>query len=378
MKGIKSCFSLFLGFSLFAGAAAEGIMPSSPVTVEEGAFEGCGFESVILSGDTVSVEDRAFADCTSLRSVTIPSTVASVAETAFEGCGEDLLILTDGEGAALDLALSQGFDYGGGTVRVVIASETYDGDPYHSNLYGTATDARGFRDMFASWERTEGNITLLEDPDRDTILQSISSGFAGAGSLDISVFVFAGHGTRDSGTGTSSLIAYRDTQGISAAALRNAFSGIGGRKVIIIDACYSGGLISDETTVNSEEELSAGAKSFVSGFIGPFVRLTSRSALTADGFFIMTACSDSQLSYETQIISGGSEAYAGLFSYNFNCGCGWNEVTGERCDAAADQNGNGIVALGEIEEYVSGCVSSYQTVMMYPSGNLWFGLFRND
>ena len=345
--------------------------------IDDSAFESCSFESVVLPQGTLSLGIRAFADNAHLEKIVIPSTVSSIDPSAFDGCPRDLLIVTEG-GYPLSWAIGNTFDYSnGGHARVLVTVETYEGDNSRQTLSGTATDGAGYVNMFAGFTRTAGDVTLVENPGREELLSLIPSTFAGAGDCDISVFVFLGHGLRDTDSGTSLLAAYCDTEGITASQLQAAFSGVGGRKVIIIDACYSGGLITDETEPQSEEETLKAAEEFTRDFTAPFM-FRSRSALTAGGYYIITACSADQQSYETVFTCGGVSADAGFFSYYFNLGCGWNEVSHTADSLRADRDHNGIVTLDEIAVYTSGRLPSLQTVTVYPAGADWFGLFRND
>ena len=375
MKPLILAITILYIFSLIPSAQTEAILPGSTGCIEDSAFENCSFESVILPQGTQSLGDRAFADNACLRKIAIPSSVSSIASSAFDGCPRDLLIVTDG-GYPLSWAMSHSFDFtDGGTARVLITIETYEGDDSRQTLFGTATDGAGYAEMFEGFTRTAGNITLAENPGREELLSLIPSTFADAGECDISVFVFLGHGFRD--TDTSLLAAYCDAEGISASQLHAAFAGIGGRKVIIIDACYSGGLITDDTEPQSEEETLKSAEAFTRDFTAPFM-IRSRSALTNSGFYIITACSANQQSYETDFSSGGVSASAGFFSYYFNLGCGWNEVSRSSGTLRADSNQNGIVTLDEIAVYTAGRLPSLQTLTVYPTGADWFGLFRND
>ncbi len=377
MKHLILAITILYIFTLAPSARAEAVLPGCADCVGDSAFEGCSFESVVLPESIRSLGVRAFADNAYLEKIVIPSAVTFIDPSAFDGCPRDLLIVTDG-GHPLSWAIGNVFDYSdGGHARVLVAVETYEGDDSRQTLYGTANDGAGYASMFAGFTRTSGDITLAENPGREELLSLIPTTFAGAGDCDISVFVFLGHGLRDTDSGTSLLAAYCDTEGISASQLQAAFAGVGGRKVIIVDACYSGGLITDETEPQSEEEALRAAEAFARDFTAPFM-FRSRSALTTGGYYIITACSANQQSYETVFTSGDVSADAGFFSYYFNLGCGWNEVSQTADSLRADLNQNGIVTLDEIAVYTSGRLPSLQTLTVYPAGADWFGLFRND
>lgn len=61
-------------------------LPASLTIIEESAFEGIAAETVEISQNVVSIEARAFANCTSLREITIPATVLNIDPTALAGC----------------------------------------------------------------------------------------------------------------------------------------------------------------------------------------------------------------------------------------------------------------------------------------------------
>jgi hypothetical protein len=62
-------------------------IPSSVITIGDGAFESCiGLTSINIPNSVTSIGDRAFLDCTGLTSINIPNSVTSIGDRAFEGC----------------------------------------------------------------------------------------------------------------------------------------------------------------------------------------------------------------------------------------------------------------------------------------------------
>jgi hypothetical protein len=59
-------------------------LPEGTTVIEEEAFEGNSFQVVKLPSTLISIEARAFADCSKLRQIEIPAG-AQIADTAFEG-----------------------------------------------------------------------------------------------------------------------------------------------------------------------------------------------------------------------------------------------------------------------------------------------------
>lgn len=67
-------------------APAGFVLPDFLTLIEESAFEGMAAETVEISGHVTAIEARAFADCKSLREITIPATVLKIDDSAFDGC----------------------------------------------------------------------------------------------------------------------------------------------------------------------------------------------------------------------------------------------------------------------------------------------------
>ncbi len=62
-------------------------MPSSVTSIESYAFNGCrSLTNVTIAGSVTSIREAAFGWCISLTNVTIPSSVTSIASSAFIGC----------------------------------------------------------------------------------------------------------------------------------------------------------------------------------------------------------------------------------------------------------------------------------------------------
>ncbi len=59
-------------------------LPEGTTVIEEEAFEGNNFQVVKLPSTVISIEARAFADCSNLRQIEIPAG-AQIDDTAFEG-----------------------------------------------------------------------------------------------------------------------------------------------------------------------------------------------------------------------------------------------------------------------------------------------------
>ena len=72
-------------------------VPSVCGDIEDSAFEGCTkLRNVGLKDGVTKIGKRAFANCKSLRTLTIPKTVVSIAPDAFDGSGIKSVVLERG------------------------------------------------------------------------------------------------------------------------------------------------------------------------------------------------------------------------------------------------------------------------------------------
>lgn len=62
------------------------VLPAFLTLIEESAFEGIAAQSVEVTENVAAIEARAFADCKSLKEITIPDTVLKIDDHAFDGC----------------------------------------------------------------------------------------------------------------------------------------------------------------------------------------------------------------------------------------------------------------------------------------------------
>lgn len=87
-------------------------IPSSVTYMGGYAFSGCSsLQSVKLPSSLSEVKEYTFANCPALVTVVIPSTISTVGSNAFSGCSQDCTIVTDREGSAgANLASSAGMN----------------------------------------------------------------------------------------------------------------------------------------------------------------------------------------------------------------------------------------------------------------------------
>jgi len=201
---------------------------------------------------------------------------------------------------------------------------------------------------------------------KNNILQGIASTFSEADDDDVSYFYFGGHGDKD---GTIYFLCPADMTSsassmISVNELEEALSAIHGKKVVIIDSCYSGGFIgkgggSDEFSV---KDLKAFNENIVKIFFSP--QNKEKKLLTADCYKVLASCSYNQISNTVNF----GDNIIGAFTAALLEGCGYNYFP-------ADSDNNGKITLEEAYLYVKDKISSWgslcfnQDVQVYPTNS---------
>ncbi|MGN0996369.1 MAG: leucine-rich repeat protein [Candidatus Ventricola sp.] len=240
--------------------------------------------------------------------------------------------------------------------------------------------------MLQSMSATPYSVTMKRDLTASQIISAIGTAFKGAKSDDVSLFYFSGHGF----TGSGSLVG-TDQKGVSAAALRNAMDKIPGKKIVLINCCFSGHMINRSSALTqdsaqaevSDAELKAFNRQFIQAFSGSSSSesssngLMSRSGeLAAGKYYVLTSSSKNEPSWR-------NDSMGSFFTYCLEYGSGWNESTDRRINSLyADKNADGYVSLSEaynsVEYYLdyfgfrTGQVK--QHTQIYPSGSsfiLW-------
>ena len=312
-----------------------------------------GRAEVTLPESLVEIGDEAFAGCGAVNAVSVPEGVGAVGENAFREYGEALLIVTGaGNEAVLNYARTNRVDYRAGTrYRALLIGQLYEKSTV-SRLVGPANDVEALRKRLLQigWE-----ADVQKELTADGIRAAIGNAFGDATENDVSLFYYSGHGWED-----GSLMG-TDAEGIAPGSLRSTLDGIPGRKVIIVDACYSGKLIEEEQVVQRGMALGGAApdggtegkaEAFVSSFQAAF-RPRLRGALNANDYFVITAARANETSMEDYISSGGCRKCMGVFTYYLCLGLGYDGVSGQQTVMNADSNGDATVSVQEAYVYAA-------------------------
>ena len=326
-------------------------------------------ETVVIPEGTTSIESEAFSGCTAVTRVQIPTSVETIGDDAFSDCGEALWILTEPGNAAVDYARANQIDYFADThYRALLICQTYPGTS--RELEGPATDKQAMNGCLSNLDETPFVVSSYSNLSADEIVSVINTTFSAANEYDVSLFYYSGHGDSD-----GSLVgADKSFSTLSPSALRKTLDTIPGRKIVIVDACYSGTLIDEESTSLLQSRSLTGPGTFVSSFQSAF-RTRLRGALNADQYFVITAAQANEESMEALV---GNKAI-GLFTYGFCLACGWDGVNNARCNLAGDTNSDDAVSIQEAYAYASQIPMKYnaeQSAAVWPANCRWFAPLR--
>lgn len=349
-------------------------LPAELAVVEDAAFAGTAVTAVSIPEGTQTLGARAFADCTALNRVVIVGDQTVIGENCFDNCGAELLMVCPQNSKALSYARSHQLDYDADTVcRALIVYQTY-ADTWMATITGTGNDAKAMSTALSQQAERPFQVTKVMDATAEGILSSVASTFAGATDRDISLFYYTGHGAED-----GSLVGY-DGAGLLPSRLKAALDLIPGRKIVVIDACYSGQFLTDEESVTSyslsEEQ---GAAAFTSAMMRAFSGgLISRAASQGKTWILVAAAANEE-SYEASIRNDGQSKVMGLFTYSLCRGLGWNGVTDSVTQKYADTNASGAISLAEAFSYAcsyTAGITSRQHAQSNVGGCTWFAPFR--
>ena len=342
-------------------ARAEAVsLPAGLSVIGAEAFAGTSLAGRIdIPEGVAAVSSGAFRDCAGIEKVFFPDSVTFIADGVLEGCPADVLIEGSAGGAACAYAQNNGFDYRCDTVcRALLIGQTYQKVP-SLRLTGPINDLQEMNACLPRFEGTPYDVTTCENLTAEGILSAIDTAFGEALAQDISLFYYSGHGTTPQG----SLLGSDGKGSVTADALRSALDQVPGRKIVIIDACYSGNML------RASSGAVTGPEAFVTGFISAFSRRT-RSSLAADGYFVLTACAYDEVSYEGEVDGRNM----GFFTHQLV-----ESIGRPGADMPADANGNGVITFQELYNCVRDGVENIgQHVQAYPEDCGWFGVIRTD
>ena len=369
-KLLAAVLALLMICSCETCLAGSYVLPSSVTKLDEEAFSGNTLlTDITLQSGVTSIGSKCFYGCSNLYRIRIPNTVTSIAEDCLTGCLSDLVIQTTPGSYAMKWARDHHADFQANTkYRAFLVGQTYDGEGEDVELAGPLNDAKALEKCLLKADGTAYTTKIGHDLTASGILSGIDSAFGTAQDQDVSLFYYSGHGTSD-----GDLCGIRDTY-VSPAKLRQKLDQIKGRKIIILDCCYSGYFISSQSgTMTRAKDGKAGSSAdFVNSFMSAFYGQKG----TADDYnryYIIAASADDEYSWETWI----GQYPSGLFTAYLVKGLGYSVWNASYTGMLADTNNSGAVTLREAYQYVKKETGdSKQHVQAFPSDCDWMSIIR--
>ena len=367
--------SLALILGLSCALADTLTLPQGVARIEAEAFAmDPAIREAVLPDGLVSIGDEAFAGCENLGWLTVPGSVTELGADFISGCAEDLLLRTEAGSAACAYAQSNSVDYQAGTVyRALLICQTYPDDE-SLTLPGPANDALGMEGCLSLFDATDYAVTVRANLTAEGMLDAIAEVFGAATAQDVSLVYYSGHGISSADTSQQGALLGSDgVNAVTAGQLRAALDRIPGRKIVIIDACYSGNLLTARSAAKRGADNAARLDAFNASFISAFSTRTRRG-LAADSYFVLTAAAANEQSYEDEV----NGHIMGLFTASLLEGCGYSFSPSLAASLPADSNGNRVLTLAELYRYTARLLlSDGQHVQVYPEDCRWFGLLRD-
>lgn len=365
---------IYISFMASVAYADEWILPFALQEIEDEAFFGCTqLQEAVLPEGTTTIGERAFKNCAHLCRIELPSSLELIGDQAFEGCAEAFYVLCKPGTPGAEWAVSSGFDWDAGTVcRALIIGQSYGGTDI--SLQGPVYDMHAVAFCLRQMKTRAYTVIERTNLTAEGILSAIDSTFSNATTNDISFLYYSGHGLED-----GSLLG-QDKQSVSPSVLRAALDGISGRKVVIVDACYSGALLEDELLQKNASPVRTqknGLDAFAQCFAAAFYANTR--SLKGTSYYVMTSCQAAEKSEEGYIRSGTSGHYMGYFTFALCQGCGWDGIRNQATNRLADQNGDNVVTFSEAYCYAVFQAQENnpkQSAVVYPAQCTWFSPFR--
>lgn len=244
--------------------------------------------------------------------------------------------------------------------------------PFDVDRLHQVFDKARFGDRKASFSAI--NSLVGTQATRTDIFEGIASTFSQASSEDVSCFYYSGHGWVKDGKSTilpHDAKIFDDSLDISVEELAFVLGNIPGTKIVIMDACHSGGFIGKGLHFRGIAD-SEDLQRFNDNVIDTFASYdlsgleSVRSNLAIQGFQVIVSATGSQQCFETinpHPIDGNPYGYFSKFLCE---GCGYNHFN---FPYLADLNRDRKVTINEIYQYICTGISQThvkQDAQVYP------------
>ncbi|MDN5333271.1 MAG: hypothetical protein PWP59_533 [Sphaerochaeta sp.] len=259
-----------------------------------------------------------------------------------------------------------------GTVRIVSIGITYENEPdgydYLGDLPGTVFDARELSDALsqqaarAGWDSADIEVTqLLQEETYHTNETLNDAGYASRANLestlemiqdsatanDLTIITYSGHGIEETG---ELLMAHTQTSGpvdisedspivVTPTWLHALIKPIKGKKLLILDSCYSGVFV--------PESPSSSSWVYDNGIDDWYGKYFSDEEYQIPSFVVFTASADSD-SYEIQF----GDHNHGVFTSALLAALGWNHTTKKIANGAPPAAQNELLSIDSLYKYI--------------------------
>ena len=367
-----AAFCLFVSLSVIARTEVL-YLPENLTEIEGYAFAGnTSITEVVLGENVTVVDESAFSGCKALTRVVVKNRgSAQIGKNAFP---ENIEFYAAGDSIVSYNA--QGGWFKG--FQALLIGQTYPEYDWYGNredtLPGCDEDAKTLYKLITALKLTAYEpVILRENITIEETVAEVKHLAKSATEQSTTLFFFSGHGS------LGGMLVFQDDEGeteyYAPDELRALLDEIPGQKIILIDACYSGGMIGRGENESAQQF----AESFVSAFAGG---VSSRypNAFENDGgeYAVLVACRESELSntvrYEINDIDDEGEGdvrgkFFGLFTGALECAMGeigrmedWykdypDTLVEPYSDVIpGDKNGDSLLTLSEAYDYVEKAV----------------------
>lgn len=361
---------MLLFFSATDSVAETTSFPAAITEIQNEAFRGSKFEKIVFPDGLLSIGDNAFADCPNLTEVWLPESIVHIGRGAFFGGKMPIWLHLQPDSIVLNDVLETGIDFEAvSTYRALLIGQS----DYRTSqvLSAPPADVEAISHMISAFSLTPFHSRVLLNQTGEQILSAIGTTFREARPQDVSLFYYSGHGAYSSEKNDLGALVGVDEEKVNAAALRSCLDQIPGRKIVIVDACYSGNLIGKSILTDDSVE------KFACDFLSAFSGLSTQGLnLATDNYYVITAAHSSQMSYELTTQDG---VHFGIFTFALCKGCGYDEKEGVICPLYADTNQDHVITFQEAFQYArytALSIYSKQTAQEWSQNGSMFGMFR--
>ncbi|MCR4707244.1 MAG: caspase family protein [Clostridiales bacterium] len=358
MKAIRiiMVFCLFVPLCVIARAELL-FLPENLTEISSNAFAGDeSITEVVLGKDVTAIGEGAFSGCINLKRVVVNNHGSAAVGAAAFPEGVAFYAAND----AIASFKEQGGYFKG--FQALLVGQTYPGDP-DGELLGCDKDAETMADLLGVLKLTEYKpVTQQVNKSWADAQAELKRLAESASEKSTTLFYYSGHGN------SGGKLVFDDI--VEPGELRVLLDDIPGQKIVLIDACNSGGMIGRGEGESAEQFVESFLSAFTSG-----ISSRSGNAFENDGgeYAVLVACNGTQLSNTLRYTYGDGD-YFGLFTGTLECAAG---ETGRMAEwytsfpetmvknmyhpeaMPGDKDGDGLLTLAEAYGYVYNSVDLF-------------------